>query len=173
MRFRVHARLGLFGFALVVVGACSATSRADVERAEALAQDPIFERTAEMWSPTTDIVVQPGMPAPASGASVIYQHFDLGAVDDPTAEMLALSVILEESGWFDLGANCDYLDEQSILSLSGRKEDDIGYVTARLMLFVPSPSADWIARVEITATLVTDPLTEVSPRDRDLSCLSQ
>jgi len=172
MKFGVRARFGLFGFFLLVVGGCSATSRADVERAEALAQDPIFERTAEMWSPTTDVVVLPGGQPPAEGLSSIYQQFDLGAVDDPIGEVLAMSTILGDSGWFDLVANCDRFSERSVLSLSGRKEDDIGYVSARLRLFVPGSSAEWIARVEITATLVTDPLTEVSPRDRDLSCLS-
>jgi len=174
MKFDVHARLVLLGFVLVALGGCSGTSQADVERAEALAQDPIFERTAEMWSPTTDIVVRPGVSLPASAsASSIYQLFELGPTRDPTAEMLAMSVILDETGWFDLVANCDDSDEGSILILSGQKEDEIGYVFARVRLTEEDSSTELIARVEIRGGLVDDPITEFRPRGEDVSCLSE
>ena len=68
---------------LAAVSACSLTTRADEERAEQLALDPIFERLSENWDKKGGIHIRPAALLPLQGTTEVWQRFEVGEVSEP------------------------------------------------------------------------------------------
>ncbi len=166
------ALLLLLVLTAIVVESCSGTSFADRRRAEVLARDLIFERLDERWERSGDMTVNPAFRL-AAGVNLteIRQIYDAGDVDDPLNELRRTVTVMEDEGWIDLVANCEYM------TISGQRADDYGYVSLSVGLYEPGTHvwsellSAWVGRAEIFADFVDEARTELMPRGEDLSCL--
>ncbi len=145
-----------------VVAGCSPADEADVRRTNALAQDPLFDALAQEWEPTSDMRLRPGQPAPATPFNSVLQIYRVS--DAPDIETLTwIAQTMTDSGWSDLFANCE------ARGVSGRRLDDFGPVAASVQLYAGDGEPQAI--VELTATMVEEGITELTPRNLGTPCL--
>ncbi len=145
-----------------VASSCATADEADVRRTNALAEDPLFDAVAQEWEPVGEMVKRPGRPAPATPFNSVMQMYHRS--DTPDIETLTWIVqVMTDSGWSDLFVNCD------ARGVSGRRLDDFGPVSAAVRLSDGDGGPQ--AFVELTATMVEEGITELTPRNLGTSCL--
>ena len=152
---------------LLAVG-CLGPTRADADRANSLADDPIFDALSQQWEPTQDVSVIPAVEPPNNGGTGLVSQAYVRPdpfVDD--AELGFAARALEQAGWVAVTVDCDNMQ------VRGFKNDGHGRVRVTIRLSDHLPTEDIWAQILVSPlSEESEEFLEVLDRPGDKGCLA-